>query len=63
LSEERLQHLIAERAGVRPVQVCVRGKASDWDAILIANQVGNAERRAVFWSVVQKVRGEFDLEG
>ena len=47
---------------MRPIQVCVRGTASDWDAILIANQVGNAERRAAIWSVVQRVRSEFDLE-
>ena len=61
LSAERLEQLIAERAGVRPVQVNVRSTADGWDAILIANQVGNAERRAAFWSVVQKVRSEFDL--
>ena len=63
LSVERLEQLIAERAGVRPIQVSVRGTATDWDAILIANQVGNAERRAAFWSVVQSVKSEFDLAG
>ena len=63
LSIERLEQPIAERAGLRPVQVSVRGTPPDWEAILIANQVGNAERRAAFWSIVQRIRSEFDLEG
>ena len=62
LSAERLEQLIAERAGVRPVKVAVRGSGADWDAVLIAKQVGNAERRAALWTVVQTVRREFDLE-
>jgi hypothetical protein len=62
LSAERLERLIAELVGVRPIQVTVRSTADGWDAILIASHVGNAERRAAFWSIVQKVRSEFDLE-
>ena len=62
LSAERLEQLIAERAGVPVRRVSVFGQPDNWEAALIFNQVGNAERRAAFWSVVQKVRSEFDLE-
>jgi hypothetical protein len=57
-----LQELIAERAGEHPNRVAVRGTPENWDAILIVNQTGNAERRARFWMILQSVKGEFDLE-
>jgi len=65
LSAERLEQLIAEiaeRAGVRPVQVSVRGNSSEWDAVLIVNQVGNAERKARFRSIVRDLQAEFTLK-
>jgi hypothetical protein len=57
-----LEHLIAERFGVRPVQVTVRGDAPDWTASLIANRLGNAERLAAFSSLVNDLRGDYDLK-
>ena len=62
LSAERLEQLIAERAGVRAIQVSVRGNSSEWDAVLIVNQVGNAERKARFRSIVRDLQAEFTLK-
>ena len=39
----------------------VFGQPDNWEAALIFNQVGNAERRAAFWSIVHSVKSEFDL--
>jgi hypothetical protein len=63
LSAERLQELIAERAGEYSNRVAVRGTPENWDAILIVNSVGHTERRVRFWTIVKDIKGEFDLEG
>ena len=60
MTSETLERLIAERFGVRPVQVTVRGQAPDWTASLIANRIGNAERLAAFSSLVSDLRAEYD---
>ena len=62
MTAEALERLIAERFGVRPVQVTVRGKAPDWTASLIANRLGNAERLAAFSSLVGDLRHLYDLK-
>jgi hypothetical protein len=62
MTADALERLIAERFGVRPLQVSVRGHAPDWTASLIANRLGNAERHAAFSSLVSDLRGEFDLK-
>ena len=62
MTAEALEHLIAERFGVRPVQVSVRGNAPDWTASLIANRLGNAERLAAFSSLVGDLRAELMSE-
>jgi hypothetical protein len=61
MTAEALERLIAERFGVRPVQVSVRGNAPDWTASLIANRLGNAERLAAFSSLVSDLRAVYDL--
>jgi hypothetical protein len=62
MTAEALERLIAERFGVRPVQVSVRGNAPDWTASLIANRLGHAERHAAFSSLVSDLRAEFQLK-
>ena len=62
LTAEALERLIAERFGVRTVQVSVRGHAPDWIASLIAKRLGNAERHAAFSSLVGDLRREYDLK-
>jgi hypothetical protein len=62
MTAEALERLIAERFGVRPVQVTVRGHAPDWTASLIAGRIGNATRHAAFSSLVNDLRGEYDLK-
>jgi hypothetical protein len=62
MTAEALERLIAQRFGVRPVQVSVRGNAPDWTASLIANRLGNAERLAAFSSLVNDLRAEYDLK-
>ena len=63
MTAEALERVIAERFGVRPVQVSVRGNAPDWTASLIANRLGNAERLAAFSSLVGDLRHLYDLKG
>ena len=62
MTAEALERMIAERFGVRPVQITVRGNAPDWTASLIGNCLGNAERHAAFSSLVGELRAEFDLK-
>ena len=62
MTAEALERLIAERFGVRPVQVSVRGDAQSWSASLIANRLGNAERHAAFSELVNDLRREYDLK-
>jgi hypothetical protein len=62
MTAEALERLIAERFGVRPVQVTVRGHAPDWTASLIAGRIGNATRHAAFSSLVYDLRGDYDLK-
>ena len=62
MTAEALERLIAERFGVRPVQVTVRGNAPDWTATLIAKRLGNAERHAAFSSLVNELRAEYELK-
>jgi hypothetical protein len=62
MTAEALEHLIAERFGVRPVQVTVRGHAPDWTATLITNRLGNSERLAAFSSLVSDLRVDYDLK-
>ena len=62
MTADALERLIAERFGVRPVQVSVRGHAPDWTASLIANRLGNAERLAAFSSLVGDLRAQFELK-
>ena len=59
---EELEHLIAERFGVRPVQVTVRGNAPDWTATLIARWQGNVARQVAFLSLVDQLRADYDLK-
>jgi hypothetical protein len=58
---EELELLLAERAGVPVVRVSVFGSPENWDATLLANFAGNAERKARFRSIVSDLRREFDL--
>jgi hypothetical protein len=62
MTADALERLIAERFGVRPVQVSVRGHAPDWTASLIANRLGNATRHVEFSSLVTDLRRELDLK-
>jgi len=62
MTAEALERLIAERFGMLPVQVSVRGTPPDWSASLIANRLGNAERHAAFSSLVHDLRGEYELK-
>ena len=62
MTAEALERLIAERFGVRPVQVSVRGNAPDWTASLIASRLGKAERFAAFSSLVSDLQAAFDLK-
>jgi len=62
MTAEALERLIAEKFGVRPVQVSVRGNAPDWTASLIANRLGNATTHAAFSSLVSDLRADYDLK-
>ncbi len=62
MTAEALEGLIAERFGVLPVQVSVRGTPPDWSATLIANRIGNATRHAAFSSLVHDLRADYDLK-
>ena len=62
MTAEALEHLIAERFGVRPVQVSVRGNAPDWTATLIARWQGNVTRQVAFLSLVDELRADYDLK-
>lgn len=62
LTAEALERPIADRFGVFPVQVSVRGTPPDWSASLIANRLGNAQRHAAFSSRVHDLRGDYDLK-
>jgi hypothetical protein len=59
---EEPKQLLAERAGVPPVQVSVFGDPDNWDAALMVNQIGNAECKAKFRTLVCDLRTEFDLK-
>ena len=48
------------RAGVPAMRVSVFGDPGNWDAALMVNQIGNAQRRARFKSLVHDLRGEYD---
>jgi hypothetical protein len=62
MTAEALEQLIAERFGVRPVQVGVRGDPPDWTATLIARWQGNVTRQVAFLSLVEQLRGEYDMK-
>jgi hypothetical protein len=62
ITAEALEHLIAERFGVRPVQVSVRGDPPEWTATLIARWQGNVTRQVTFLSLVEEMRAEYDLK-
>ena len=62
MTADELERLIADRFGVRVVQVTVRGHAPDWTASLITKRLGNAERLAAFSSLVNDLRADFDLK-
>ena len=62
MTVEALEHLIAERFGVRPVQVSVRGNPPAWTATLIARWQGNVTRQVAFLTLVEQMRAEYDLE-
>ena len=62
MTAEALERLIAERFGVRPVQVSVRGNAPDWTATLIARWQGNVTRQVAFFSLVDEMRHDYDLK-
>ena len=62
MTAEELEQLIAERFGVRPVQVSVRGNAPDWTATLIARWQGNVTRQVAFLSLVDELRADYDLK-
>jgi hypothetical protein len=62
MTAEALERLIAERFGVRPVQISVRGDPPDWTATLIARWQGNVTRQVAFLSLVDEVRSHYDLK-
>jgi hypothetical protein len=62
ITAEALERLIAERFGVRPVQVSVRGDPPDWTATLIARWQGNVTRQIAFLSLVEEMRADYDLK-
>ena len=62
LTADELEALIAERFGVRPVQVSVRGNPPGWTATLIARWQGNVTRQVAFLSLVDEIRAEYDLK-
>ena len=62
MTAEALEYLIAERFGVRTVQVSVRGNAPDWTATLIARWQGNVSRQVAFLSLVDELRADYDLK-
>ena len=62
MTAEALERLIAERFGVRLVQVSVRGDPPDWTTALIARWQGNVTRQVAFLSLVEELRAEFDLK-
>ena len=43
------------------MRVSVFGSPDNWDAALMVNPIGNAERKARFKSLVRELRGEYDL--
>ena len=59
MTVDALERLIAERFGVLPIQVAVRGDGPDWTASLTAKRLGNAERLAAFSSLVSDLWREF----
>ena len=59
---DELEQLLAERSGEPVHRVSVFGQPGNWDATLLARQVGNAERKARFKSLVYDLRTEFDLK-
>jgi hypothetical protein len=61
LSAKELEALIAERFGCRPVQVVVRGRGSDWSAVLIP--AGSAATKTAFWSVCYELQRQYELKG
>ena len=62
MTAEALERLLAERFGVRPVQVSVSGDAPDWTATLIAKWQGNVPRQVAFLSLVDEMRNDYDLK-
>jgi hypothetical protein len=62
MTGDDLERLIAERFGVRPLQVIVRGNPPDWTATLIPKRAGDAERLAAFAALVPQLRREIDLK-
>ena len=59
---EELEQLLAERAGEPAMRVSVFGDPENWDAALMLNPIGNAERKARFRSIVSELRREFELK-
>jgi hypothetical protein len=62
MTADELEQLLAERSGEPVHRVSVFGEPGNWDATLLAKQVGNAERKARFKSLVYDLRTEFDLK-
>ena len=44
------------------MRVSVFGDPDNWDAALMVNPIGNAERKARFKSLVHDLRAEYDLK-
>jgi hypothetical protein len=53
---------VRRRAGEPPIRVSVFGNGDNWSAALLVSQVGNADRKARFQSIVSDLRREFGLK-
>jgi len=54
--------MIADRSGEPVSRIAIFGEPGNWDAALIVNPVGNAERRAKIRSVAGELRRRLDLK-
>lgn len=54
--------MIAERSGEPVFRMPSSVKPGNWNATLIVNPVGSADRRAKVRSVAQELQREFDLK-
>jgi hypothetical protein len=54
--------MIAERSGEPISRIAVFGDPDNWDAALLVNPVGNAERRPKVKSLAGELRRAFGLE-